>query len=97
MIHTYTFCGGILLQEKNNVDTAEHLKNLILISDNTVSNICAYCMLFAILNVNFCHCLLSWYRALEYEFVLQVICSQLLHLPFTLFHLKMEADPAPEI
>ena len=62
-------CGGILLQEKNNVDTAEHLKNLLLISDNTVSNICAFCILFAIFSVNFCLCLLSWYKALEYLLV----------------------------
>jgi len=32
------------------MDTAEHLKNLILISDNTVCDSCAYCVLFAILN-----------------------------------------------
>ena len=48
------------------MDTAEHLKNLVLISDNTVSDNCVYYVLFAILNVNFCLCLLSWYKASKY-------------------------------
>jgi hypothetical protein len=51
-------CCGILLQEKNKVDAAEHLKNLLLISDNTVCDLCAYCVLFVILYVNFCFCFL---------------------------------------
>jgi hypothetical protein len=36
-------CRGILLQEKNKVDTAGHLKNLLLISDNTVCGVCLLC------------------------------------------------------
>ena len=54
------FCCGILLQEKINMDTAEHLKNLVVISDNKVSNTCAYFILFAILNVNFAF---AYYRS----------------------------------
>ena len=60
---------GILLQEKNTMDTAGHLKNLVLISDNTVSENCVYCILFTILNVNVCLCLLSLYKALEHLLV----------------------------
>jgi hypothetical protein len=37
-----TFSHGILLQEMNNKDTIEHLKNKLLIKDNTVSNIYTY-------------------------------------------------------
>ena len=66
--HLHLGCG-ILLQEKNNMDTAGHLKNLVLISDNTISDKFVYCILFTILNVNFCLCLLSLYKALEYLLV----------------------------
>jgi hypothetical protein len=65
IINIYLF----FLQEKNNMDNAEHLKNLLLISNSMVSDICMYFVLFAIFSVNFCLCLLSWYKALEYLLV----------------------------
>lgn len=40
------------------MDTAEHLRSLLVISDNKVSTFFAYCVLLSILNTNLGVCLL---------------------------------------